>query len=370
MNVIKVPGKLVLLGEYAVLEKNIPAVSCAINKYIYLLIEENEKIIFTSKRIGVSKIELKYNSNKIILEKENKILNFVKNSIEITLKYLKENSYKIKFFNINILSDLNDNQGNKYGFGSSSAVCVATVSSILFLHGYDIKDYKNREIIFKLSSIAHFISQGSGSGIDIASSVFGGLFIYKSYNQDWLNEKLKKLQNISILVNDKWEYFYYEKINLLIDFYISLFWTGYSVNTSHFIEKIKDFKEKDFNKEFYNKFINSMNKIVESFKYGIRNNKRELINKSIDINRKLLLELSEKACLDLETDKIKKFIRLSNKLGYSAKFSGSGGGDCVFAIVYDKESDKKLKKIMKSLELIPIDIEIDFEGVININSFN
>lgn len=367
-NVIKVPGKLVLLGEYAVLEKNIPSVSCAINRYIYSIIEKSDKIIFTSKRIGISKLEFKYENDKIILEKDNPVLNFVKNSIEITLKYLKENSHEIKFFEINILSDLNSKEGLKFGFGSSAAICVSIVSSILLIHGYNIKEYKIKEIIFKLSSISHFISQGSGSGIDIASSVFGGLFIYKSYNQEWLKDKIKDLENISYLVNDNWEYFYYEKINVLIDLYISLAWTGNPVSTSDFISKIRIFKEQD--SIFYNKFISAMDKIVESFKYGVKNNKKDLINKAIDVNRKLLLELSNKASLNLETDKIKNLINVSNRLGFSAKFSGSGGGDCAFALVYDKESDKKLKNIWKTFELLPLDIEIDYEGLTNTNSLN
>jgi len=367
-NIVKVPGKLVLLGEYAVLEKNVPAVSCAINKYIYSVVEKRDKIIFTSNRIGISKLELQYQDDKILLENNEPILNFVKNSIEITLKYLKENSCKINFFEINVLSDLNSKEGLKYGFGSSAAVCVSIVGSILLIHGYDIKDYKVKELIFKLSSISHFVSQGSGSGIDVASSVFGGLIIYKSYNEEWIEDKIKNLESISFLVNSNWEYFYYEKINVLIDLYISVAWTGTSVKTSHFINEIKKIKEKD--NTFYNKFILAMDKIVDSFKHGIRNNKKELINKAIEVNRKLLLELSNKALLNLETDKIKKLISISNKLGFSAKFSGSGGGDCAFAIVYDKESDKKLKNIWKKFELLPIDIEIDYEGIINTNSFN
>ncbi|MFN8578457.1 MAG: phosphomevalonate kinase [Candidatus Sericytochromatia bacterium] len=368
--VVRAPGKLLLLGEYAVLEEGIPAVAVAINKCIYCHIRENDKIIFTSRRIHISKVQFEYKDKKINLlsdVKEIDVLSFSKNAMEITLRYLEELGVTLKNFEINILSDLSNQYNVKYGFGSSAAVTVAIVGAILYLHGYDINK-ANKDIVYKLSAISHFISQGSGSGVDVAAATYGGLFIYKSYTSDWLKRKIQNLDSVSKLVKEDWKFFEVNKIMFLINFYLAIGWTGKAASTKHFLEHVKKVKfgnESDI--KFYNTFLKTTEKIVEIFIDGIKNDKKDLINKAIIANRNLLKDLAKRANIEMETETLRYLIGVAKKFGLEAKFSGAGGGDCGFAVMFDKTNEKALKNEWLKYGIQPIDLEIDEFGVAEVN---
>lgn len=368
--VVRAPGKLLLLGEYAVLEEGIPAVAMAINKCIYCHIKESNKIIFTSRRINISKIQFEYKDKKVSLVSkydEIDVLSFSKNAMEITLRYLEEIGTPLKNFEINILSDLSNQFNVKYGFGSSAAVTVAIVGAILYLHGYDINK-SNKDIIFKLSAISHFISQGSGSGVDVAASTYGGLFIYKSYTSDWMKRKIQNLNSISNLVKEEWKFFEVNKILVLMNIFFTIGWTGKAASTKHFLEHVK--KVKNGNEEdikFYLNFLKTTEKIVEAFIHGIKNGKKELINKSVAANRNLLKELALRANVEMETETLKYLIGVAKKMGFEAKFSGAGGGDCGYAVTYDKKTEKLIKKEWEKYGIHPLDLSIEEHGVAEID---
>src|SRR5690606_6082563 len=141
-------------------------------------------------------------------------------------------------------------------------------------------------------------SQGSGSGLDIAASTFGGMFIYKSFTQDWMSRRLKKLTSVTEMVKEPWKFFYYERVQALFDVYLSIGWTGKSASTKHLVEKVRQnvkYSDQQENIDFYLDFLKLSGKAVEMFVHGIRNAKKEMINKSIDLNRNLLKELSKRA---------------------------------------------------------------------------
>lgn len=370
--VIKAPGKLILLGEYAVIEEGMPAVVTSISKSIYCYIRESAKILFTSKRIDISKVEFEYNNKKLTLVSDVPnidVLSFSKNAIEITLRYLEESGYKLKKFELNILSDLSSKHGIKFGFGSSAAVTASIVGAILYLHGIEIDKGVNRDVIFKLSAIAHFISQGSGSGLDVAASVYGGLLVYQSYTTDWLRKKTTNLNSVKNLVDEKWHTLKCEKINYLIDFYPIIGWTGKAASTKHFLEKVKKVKDSDNEdyKIFYANFLKTSKTIVSAFVQGIKNDKKELIDKAIIANRTLLLDLAKKSEVELETPTLTKLIVIARKLGFASKFSGAGGGDCGYAMMYNLEMEDKLKAEWKKNGIEPLNVEKEEKGLCTVS---
>src|SRR5699024_6947572 len=80
-----------------------------------------------------------------------------------------------------VKSELADENGIKYGLGSSAAVVVSVVEAILTRF---MSKVPQRSLVFKLAAIAHVKTQGSGSGADIAASVYGGLLRYASYQSN------------------------------------------------------------------------------------------------------------------------------------------------------------------------------------------
>src|SRR3989344_3338012 len=165
MTKIKAPGKLMLSGEWSVLEIGNPCIVLAVDRFVEVNIKRSKgnAITINAPDFKTKKINAKFDvfSNKLKLINANaeqeKTLSFVKNSIEATLAYLNHKQVKLHGFELTTKSKdtiAETTEGRqKIGFGSSAAVSVATVAAVLALHRQKIKTTKEKEHIFKLSCI-------------------------------------------------------------------------------------------------------------------------------------------------------------------------------------------------------------------------
>jgi phosphomevalonate kinase len=116
------PGKLVLTGAYAVLE-GAPAIVAAVDRYVVADTQAPEKT-------------------------------------DVRQLYAA------------------DDLGQKLGLGSSAAAMVASFGARALLRGEDPRHPPVRAEIFRAVRDAHRREQGGGSGVDVASSVYGGVLRY------------------------------------------------------------------------------------------------------------------------------------------------------------------------------------------------
>ncbi len=139
------PGKIVLAGEYAVLD-GCPSIVLAINRGVVCRIQNGS---------GIST--------------PNQDVRFV---IDALLEHQSYQHYA--FSNWNAIENL---QGQKPGFGGSAAACVASclAAGLEANQAFDI--HKN--------------VQGGGSGIDIASAIHGGLIQYSIEDR-----KIEKISSV------------------------------------------------------------------------------------------------------------------------------------------------------------------------------
>ncbi|MEK7433221.1 MAG: hypothetical protein AABZ74_08835 [Cyanobacteriota bacterium] len=108
--------------------------------------------------------------------------------------------------------------------------------------------------------------------------------------------------------------------------------------------------------------------IVNAFVSGIKNDKKELIDKAITANRILLKDLAKKAEVEMETELLTKLINISKKHGCAAKFSGAGGGDCGYAMLYDLDKEEILRNEWKKNGIEPLNIDLDEKGVCTLSA--
>ena len=155
---ISAPGKLMILGEHAVLHGS-QALVCAVNKRLRLTFTpRDDSQIFLQSDLGDYHSELK----------EIKI----RQPFHFVLTTINQFSDQLTSgFNLYIESEFPDT----VGLGSSSAVTVATTAGLCVL----LNKPHNPEAIFSESlKIVRYI-QGTGSGADVAASVFGGIIAYR-----------------------------------------------------------------------------------------------------------------------------------------------------------------------------------------------
>jgi len=276
-----VPGSLMLLGEHAVLCGS-RAVVCAINRYITVtLIPRNDQIInINSPLFGECQQEI--NSIHIVPP-----FQYVLTAIKTYSQQLKNG------FDLLIESEISP----QVGLGSSAAVTVATLS---VLEQWLCSRHPNSESLFNDAKQIVQKVQGTGSGADVAASIFGGVIAYR------MNPlTIKQLVNIPPLI---------------------VIYSGNKVSTKDVVQQVTSFQNK--HKNLFHHLYNSIDECVQNAIEAINNGDwprlGELINihqgiqDSIRVNNKILSELI--------------FTLRQHPDVYGAKISGAGLGDCVIGL--------------------------------------
>jgi phosphomevalonate kinase len=366
MITISAPGKLMLSGEWSILERNTRCIVLAVQQRVYATIQDSERISVRLKDFNIeSKAEIKNNS--VIFEKEDSKLIFTRYAIDTAIKYLRSLNRPIKNFHldtwgeINMVRNFETGQEMKVGFGSSAATVVAILSAVLEYHGISSERMSDKEIIFKLSIISHYFGQGKiGSGFDVAASTFGGALVYKRFDPEWLQ---KNLQSHSILevIDMNWPLLSYEKLELPSELNIMVGFTGTSASTKKLITQMKLFKKND--PERYFMIISRISDVTEQLIEAIRKRENATTLKLLDQNRLLLEELSLACSCHLEITEHQIMSLTASKYGAVAKFSGAGGGDCSIGICYNESIARLIAKEWEKNGIMPIDIKFSSEGV-------
>jgi phosphomevalonate kinase len=355
---VKVPGKLLIAGEYAILEPKQKAIVVAVNRYITAYIEPSNQNQLFLPQLELDHVTWGLEEQRVQFNIIDPRLKFIQNSITITNQFLKENSYTLQPFRLTIKSELDDPlTGMKYGLGSSAAVVVAVISAMLSLY-HKGKDQPLQKV-FKLAAIAHLLAQKNGSGADIAASTFGGWIGYSSYNPGWVLRELMKMKNLTSIIEKPWPNLFITRITPPAELILAVGWTKEPASTAQMINKVKEYRE--LNPGVYNRFLEqcsiSVARLMDSFK------EKDCCGaiSAMKQNRKALLHLGKQAGITIETPTLKKLSELSLEYG-SGKSSGAGGGDCGIAFVNDGRKLKALHKAWGDAGIVPLKFAVSKPG--------
>src|SRR5699024_7410508 len=204
----------------------------------------------------------------VTIQTKDSRINFVQQAMRITLSFLREKGVELTSFHLRIKSELDDENGVKYGLGSSAAVVTSAVAAIL--HQLS-QENATDETIFKLAAIAHVTTQGNGSGADVAASSYGGLLKYTSFQAEWLLEAYDKANSLQELLAMNWTYFSIGAVPVPEDIHFCVGWTGNPASTGSLVRQISQLK-KD-RPEQYEQFLLDSEAAVASFLQGMSEGK-------------------------------------------------------------------------------------------------
>lgn len=282
--IVSAPGKLMLLGEHAVVY-DYPCLVTAVSSKIKVEIE----IISTGIKIEAPQV---------------KDVSFVEESI----RFFKE---KFKFkegLSIKTHSEFS----SQYGFGSSSAVTVATLYGLSQLFKLNL----SKREIFDFGLEITLRIQKVGSGFDIAAATFGKTLYFITGG--------KKIEILPI-----------DELPLVVGY------SGVKASTPKIVNQIKERLRKEKGKIFG--IFNKIGKIVEEGKDSLLAKDYQRLGFLMNENHQLLKELG------VSTAKLDKMCEAARKAGaYGAKLSGAGGGDCMIALVpklKQLEIEKAIEKV-------------------------
>lgn len=324
----KAPGKLYIAGEYAVVEPGHPAILVAVDRFITVSLEEaigkgsicsfNSRPIFWTRK-----------NDQIIIEKDHG-LSYIISAINIVETYAKELGRELGFFDLKISSELENDKGIKYGLGSSAAVTVATIKVLCDYYKITVSDND----IFKLASLAHLAINSNGSCGDVAASVYGGWIVFTTFDRPWVLENYKDT-SVSGLISKKWPNLSIEPLKPPKELKLVIAWTGSPASTEKLVANAKDKGKR--NNILYKNFLDSSKECVGKMITAFKENNIEEIQSQIQINREILLNMSNDLGFIIEIPLLSKFCEITLKYKGYGKSSGAGGGDCGIAIF--KEDD-------------------------------
>ncbi|MBI3380201.1 mevalonate kinase [Candidatus Gottesmanbacteria bacterium] len=300
---VSVPGKLMLMGEHAVIYGR-PCIVTAIDQRIITTAELLEESIFKLeapdvKVTGYQKTTADLGKGEIPKEAkfaELAVLNFL-------------NAYKIsKGIKIITKSPFSAN----FGFGSSAGTVVGIIKSLSELFSVTV----SQKELFDLSYKTVLDVQGKGSGFDVAAAIYGGTIFFQN-----------KGEVIESLTADG--------LNLVIGY------CGVKADTVSMINSVES-KMKNY-KAGIDKIFDNIGGLVIEAKSAILEKDWERLGTLMDYNQNYLEDLA------VSTEKLNNMIEGAKKSGaYGTKLSGAGGGDCMVALV----SEEKKLKVTQAIEVV------------------
>lgn len=351
---VKSPGKIMLAGEWSVLETGNFCIVTTVDKFVEASITASNNIIFHAPDVGLQNVTGFWDGQNFRVDQAQgpdfaARFKFCFYSTQVSLQFLQEQSKKIGGFEISIKSELStldstSSQFLKLGLGSSAATTVVVCKAILALHGFDVESDYAQDIIFKLACIAHYLASGKiGSGFDVAASTYQTALAYSRFDTLFLENAIRKGLPMSDLVSIAWPSLSIEKLQLPADLRVVVGFSGVSASTTEMIKKMHEFKTNKF--DGYKSIFDDINSIVLKLISAIQESNKTDILSLIAQNRQLLINLSLMSGVELETPVLKHMITQAELCGAAAKFSGAGGGDCVIALCFDNCVAQKIKNI-------------------------
>ena len=334
------PGKLILLGEYAVLE-GAQAIVTAVNKFAKIIITKTDDNSFyiNAPNLGIKELTfiikndhlLKFKNNLSSLELDqlslfDKIFMFIYNFIK------KQNIFPMP---CDITIDTSDfyfeNTNQKLGLGSSAAITVGLVDSLCKFNNVQ---FNNLHDLFDISLQAHYEAQGKiGSGIDIAASTFKGTGIFKKPADDYL----------------------YKNIALPQDLFIIPIWTGASTSTPEFVSKTNQLKNNDA--DIYNVVIKELSDLSNIGCSHLLNNESGDFLVTINKFYETLDKLGKSAGIPIISNSHKNIAEIVWECNGFYKPSGAGGNDIGIAFTNDLNIKKKIIERINTSQFKHIELE-------------
>lgn len=324
---VQAPGKLYIAGEYAVVEPGYPAIVVALDQFVTVSIDKAyDHGTINSKQYEEIPVHWRRHGNQLIIDNRDNPFEYILSSIKYTERYALEKQHTLALFNLNVNSQLDAQDGKKYGLGSSAAITVATVKALSEFYHLHL----SKEEVFKLASISHFKVQNNGSFGDIAASVYGGWIAYQSPDRQWLTQMLAT-KSLSEVIQLDWPELNIEQLEFPAKLNLLIGWSGSPASTPVLVDKIAVARASQ--QTNYLHFLQASKKCLQTMIAGFKSGSSQIIKEQITINRQLLHQLAHFSGVSIETPKLTRLCEIALKHGAAAKSSGAGGGDCGIAVI-------------------------------------
>lgn len=310
------PGKLFIAGEYAVVTPGEPAVLIAVDRGI---------TVTATPATGTGTIvsdqyprarKWSFTSDGVLWH-QTEPLDLVTVAIEVCYRFAIARAATPVPLDLSISSELRDQQGNKYGLGSSSAVTCAIIEAIT--RSWELP--ATREERFRLGCLVVLTLSPNASCADIAAATFGGWIAYTSFDRDRIME-LYLEQGLQAALEANWEPGYVAPLTPPGSVQLTVGWTGRPAHTDTLVAALKP--DSPVRTQFLSKSRQAVQRLIEGIS---RDDPLEILT-AVESSQRALAFLDDHAGGQIETESLRRIRDSALQVGGVGKVSGAGGGDC------------------------------------------
>jgi len=341
---VAAPGKLILLGEYAVLE-GAPALVMAVNRHARASVETVDgPWLFNAPNLKMAYIPFSVTSSGIVrfdkgIPSETLYkLTFFKTTLEYTLRYILKSGHELYPLGITLdTGAFYDRQLQaKLGFGSSAALTVAVTRALLRMFGVGDAD---RARLFRLALAAHKQAQsGMGSGVDVAASAYGGVLQYRVY----LDPQARQEAPVPV---KEWT-----SLPLLCVF------TGHSESTRRMVGGVRRLREA--RPAVFDALMRELGAVSTAGIRAYSQQDKTAFLSAVDAFYERLMRLGKESGMPIISPVHQHLADWARQTGCVYKPSGAGSGDVGVAFAPDMEKLNRLKKLIEQYGLASVPIAI------------
>lgn len=314
------PGKLMISGEYAVLEGAVAVVAAvgarAYARWSAALVDGSPAGSSGSPQTSALPPEALL--GKTLAEER---VGVVSNDLTIDVSELRKS-------------------GRKLGLGSSAAASAAVVGAVLASAGRDLNDAKNQREVLELALAGHKAVAPEGSGADVAAAALGGFVRYRLEGG---------------VVAEA------ERVSFPADVMTRVVWTGIEARTSEFVRAVRAFEGRDA--KAYASVRDELRAQAVRFADAISRGDAGEVVEAAGAYGRGMGALGQAAGIAIITPELQQVADLAAACGGSAKPSGAGGGDVAIAFFRGEAAAKSFDEACAKAGLDRLDLGLGAAGV-------
>lgn len=233
----------------------------------------------------------------------------------------------------------------KYGLGSSAAGAAAAVGAVMAAHGIDPS--ARRQTLLHLAHEGHRSVAPQGSGVDVAAASLGGFLRFRrgAVRDEALGADIAEATPIA------WP----------STLFPALVWTGTPARTSVLLAKVSALRARDA--WAHRAAIDAIAVEAARFAAALSSGDAAEAIAALDAHGEAMAALGRAADAPIVTEALAAAASLARELGGAAKPSGAGGGDIAIALLPDLAAADAFVSRAPALGLQPLDVALGAEGV-------
>ena len=342
----RAPGKLILLGEYAVME-GAPALVAAINREARITVRPSRDRHFRISAPVMDVDALPFHldaSGAVVFDAQ------LGDALADKMKFfaatfaagwrMRGEAASPAPLEVHLdTADFYHRQHGKIGFGSSAALTVALLGALAARSDSDFFNEARQYPFFRQALEAHRLAQGKmGSGIDVAASTFGGILQYQIAPEGQLPATM------------------IETVSYPPGLYMLAIWTGVSASTRKLVRRVHEFRAREPRR--FQQIMEEMGEISFAGCHALFSEDISHFLDAVGAYHQVLTKLGQHSSAPIISPEHQALAAIAYDRGAFYKPSGAGGGDLGIAF---SDSPEVLEQVAEQIgrtayEIVPIHI--------------